>query len=207
MKYIAELVLGGLLWGRTVSGLIVAPYETYRRIVNHGKRSELLFIAATLVCYFGLASIVKVAAFRPFLLTRQFIVLSAGATANMVVAIGSLWVAGKLIGATIRLSQLTLAWGYTLIPTVLWFLMTSVLYVLLPPPRTTSAAGLAFSTAFIIVSTVLLWWKIMLSYLTIRFVYRASVGTILLIYAIILPILFMQSVVMYRLGVFKVPFL
>lgn len=207
MNSLVALIVSGVSWSRSVVGLVGRPYETYRRIVSHGRSTELLYIALLLACYFGIASIVKVAAFRPFLLTRQFMVLTLGAGINFAVAIGVLWVAGRSIGAVFRLSTLAVSWGYTLLPTVFWFVMTSLLYVIFPPPRTTSEAGIVFSIIFIVISTILLWWKILLSFLVIRFVFRATLPRIAAVYAIALPVLIAESILMYRLGFFKVPFL
>jgi len=202
-----KLVAGGIVWSKTVAGLFIAPYETSRRIACKGKAFELLFIGLMLVGYFGLASLVKIAAFRPFLLSQQFFILFSGALCNIFVSVATLWIAGRLIGVQARILPICVSWAYTLVPTTAWFLMTSVLYVLFPPPRTTSVAGLAFSAVFIIVSATLLWWKIMLSHLAIRFVFRIPLATILVVYALFVPVLAFESIVMYRLGVFKVPFL
>lgn len=205
---IPELVIAhGVSFGRTAFGLVTKPYETYRRIIEKGKLGELLFIAFLLALYFSLASLVKVSAFRPFLLTRQFIVLAFGAGSGALLSILLLSVFGKLLGAAVRVSSLVVAWGYTLIPTVLWFLMTSFLYVILPPPRTTSVAGVTFSLLFIIVSATLLWWKITLAYLTLRFGLRFDMGKSILFIGLSAPFLILWSVMMYTLGIFKVPFI
>ena len=65
MDLLSELIVSAVAFGRTAMGIITRPYETYRRIVTHGKPGELVFIAALLGIYFALASVVKV--FRPFL--------------------------------------------------------------------------------------------------------------------------------------------
>ena len=207
MDVLTALVVSGVAFGRTAIGLTVRPYETYRRIASHSRFGELLFIGIILVAYFALASIVKVATFRPFLLTQQFLILSVAALSSYIVAVGALWLAGRLVKAKFQLPTLAVAWGYTLLPTISWFLITSLLYVILPPPRTTSIMGISFSVLFLVFSATLLWWKIMLSYLTIRFVFKLDVSHIVAVCVVVIPIVAAYSALMYYLGIFKVPFL
>jgi len=207
MDTVARFVVHGIAWGRNIIGLIVRPYETYRQITNRANLGELWYMAALVAIYLGLASVVRVASFRPFLLTRQFLVLLFGVVVNYAVVVVALWIIGKIMGASVRLRALVVGWGYTLVATTAWFMMTSFLYVVVPPPRTTSALGIMFSVAFLVVSATLLWWKIMLSYLTIRFALRLEALRIVLLSIFMAPIVVLESFLMYRLGVFRVPFL
>jgi len=192
---------------RTVLGFVTRPYETVRSTVERENPLELVFVAVLLSGYFALASLVKVASFRPFLLTRQFIVLAGATGLTYILAVSLFWTAGKLVGAEGKLKGLAVSWGYSLLPTLTWFLATSVLYVILPPPRTTSAAGIAFSILFLVFSATLFFWKATIAYLTLRFGLRLDLGKILIVLAITLPILGFYSIGMYRLGIFRIPFL
>ena len=149
----------------------------------------------------------RTAAFRPFLLTKQFILLAGGATAGFALSVLVFWTIGRLVGGRGSIAALALAWAYTLVPTTVWFLATSLLYVLLPPPRTTSVLGITFSIVFLIFSITLFWWKLTLAYLTLRFGLKLDLAKILVVAAFSLPILAAYSVGMYRMGIFKVPFL
>lgn len=194
------LLVGGVSFGRNLVGIVTRPYEAYRRIVDHGSVWELVYIGCILVFYFALASIVKTAQFRPFLLTKQFVLLAAGATSGYMLTV----VTFRLLG---RGRNIPLAWGYTLIPTVVWFLVTSLLYVILPPPRTTSFAGTTFSILFLVFSATLLWWKVTLAYLTLRFGLKLDFVRILAIFVMCVPVWGIWSYLVYKLGIFKVPFL
>lgn len=207
MDILGNVVVSGVSFGRTCIGLVTKPYETYRRIVHHGTVGELGYIALLLGLYFAIASIVKVAAFRPFLLTQQFIVLVLGAVSGALVATLSLAVAGRVFGVRANLTVLFLSWAYTLIPTVCWFFATSVLYLLLPPPRTTSVLGVTFSLLFLIFSATLLWWKVTVSYLTIRFGLKLDLGKSVIVALLCAPGVALWAWAMYSMGVFKVPFL
>ncbi|MCX6793849.1 MAG: YIP1 family protein [Candidatus Gottesmanbacteria bacterium] len=179
-----SLIVALVDFGRNVIGLVTRPYETCRRIVDRGGFGELLYVAILLAMYFAFASLVKVAAFRPFLLSRQFIVLSAATGTTYIFVVCLFWTAGKLVGAQGKFKGLAVLWGYSLLETLMWFLATSILYVLLPPPRTTSTAGVAFSILFLIFSATLFFWKATIAYLTLRFGLRLNLGKILIVLAL-----------------------
>ena len=203
----ARLIVGFWAFTRAVVGLVTRPYETVRNITDHGTLFELVYVAVCMAAYFVLASLVRVAEFRPFLLTREFAVLAAATLVTYIITVSLFWSAGKLVGAQGKLKGFALAWGYSLIPTVLWFLATSILYVVLPPPRTTSAQGVLFSIVFLVFSATLFFWKATIAYLALRFGLRLGLGKILVVLAISLPILALYSVGMYRLGIFRIPFI
>jgi hypothetical protein len=192
---------------QNVIGLVTRPYETCRRIVDRGGLGELVYVAILLSVYFAFVSVVKVAAFRPFLLSRQFIVLAAATGTTYVLAIALFWIAGKLVKADGKLKGLALLWGYSLLATLTWFLATSILYVILPPPRTTSLAGVLFSILFLIFSATLFFWKATIAYLTLRFGLRLNLGKILIVFTLTLPALGLYSYWLYRVGIFRIPFI
>jgi hypothetical protein len=202
-----SLIVALASFGKNIIGLVTRPYETCRRIVDKGNALELGFVGVVLTLYFILASLVKVASFRPFLLTRQFFVLAGAVGVTYCLVIVLFWGIGRLLGANGRLKGLAVLWGYSLIPTVVWFFVTSVLYVVLPPPRTTSIQGVLFSLLFLIFSTTLLFWKVTITYLSLRFGLRLGLGKIVAVLGITLLILAFYSMEMYKLGIFRIPFI
>lgn len=202
-----QLLVAGVSFGRNCIGIVTRPYVTYRRIVERGNIWELPYLTLLLVCYFAIASAVKTPSFRPFLLTKQFLTLSFAASSLSILAITLLWHVGKAIGGKGSAKGFAVGWAYTLVPTVVWFFSTSILYVVLPPPRTTSVAGIAFSLLFLVFSITLLFWKITLSYLALRFGLRLGLYKIFLVTIIVGPLLGFYSIWMYRVGILKVPFL
>lgn len=207
MRFIDRFLEGGLWFGRHTLGIIFRPYETYRRLIADKNPWQIVGIFALVFCYFAVAAIVKTAAFRPFLLTKQFLALSFWAVATYLFMVSLLHLAGRLLGAENNFRGIAVGWGYSLWPTLLWFLATSLLYVFLPPPRTTSVAGVAFSLVYLVFSATLFFWKIMLSYLTLRFALRLSLFRILGIAAISLPVVGLYSLLLYKLGIYRIPFL
>lgn len=191
---------------RNIIGLVTRPYETYRKIINHSSRWELVPLAMVIGSYLGIASLVKIAAFRPYILTKQFVVLGLAVAMTYGVIIGLLWIFGKMVGGKGDIKSIALGWAYTLIPTTLWFLTTSLLYILIPPPRTGRPLGILFSVLFLLFSSVLFFWKIILSYLTMRFSMKLDLLRIAIVFAIVIPIVVLYSIGMYWLGIFKIPF-
>jgi len=207
MDLIAYLSLSGIAFSRHVVGIILKPYQTYRAVAERGKWGELFYILIVILVYFAMSSIVKTASFRPFLLTKQFITLSAGALAGYLFIVGIMGGIGKLWKKGKSAEGLAVAWGYTIIPTALWFFTTSLLYVILPPPRTESFLGVAFSLVYLVISAVLLFWKAELYYLTLRFGLQLDLSKIIGVTTLLIPVLVVYSLFMYKLGIFRVPFL
>jgi hypothetical protein len=201
-----RLLISGFSFGRNCVGIITRPYETYRRIVEHGSLWELVYIGIALTLYFVVASIVKTSLFSPFLLTRQFIVLTSATALTFLFVVALFRFAGSIVGSKGTLRRVALGWGYSLLPTLAWFSMTSLLYIFLPPPRTTSIQGIAFSILYLLISATLLFWKVILSYLALRFSLRLDLGKIMLVCAMVFPVLGFYTIVMHRLGIFRVPF-
>lgn len=207
MSWTSAFVVSAITFFRTMIGLISRPYETFRRVILDGSPKELVFLGLLLGVYFALASLLKVASFRPFLLTEQFIVLYGGAVSGVAISAGMLYMVGRILGSRATFQRLFIAWSYTILPTVFWFFATSVLYVIFPPPRTTSTLGTLFSFLFIVFSVTLLGWKMTLSYLVLRFGLKFDLKRNIVVAVVCAPVLAYWSVLMYRWGIFKVPFL
>ncbi len=196
-----------LSFSKHIIGIAYAPYSTYRTIVERGKTGELLFVWCVCSAYFALASLIKAESFRPFLLTKHFIILLTGAFLGYAVVVLLLWVCSVFLRKRRLMKGLAIAWGYTLIPTVAWFFFASLSYLLIPPPRTETVLGIVFSFLYLVVSSVLLFWKAELYYLTLRFGLQVDLIRSVGVSIVIIPFMVIYSVVMYRVGVFRVPFL
>lgn len=192
---------------RTLIGIVTRPYETYRHVINDGSYWELVPLTVIIGSYLGVASLVKTAAFRPYMLTKQFMVLTFAVLITFGLVVGLLWFIGKLIGGKGTIRGVILGWAYTLIPTVCWFYITSLLYVLIPPPRTNSPLGILFSALFLLFSSILFFWKVMLTYLTVRFGLKLDLPRISIIFFVVIPMVVFYGIGMYRLGIFKIPFI
>jgi hypothetical protein len=207
MSFREALFVGAITFFQNAIGIVTRPYETSRRIAVRSRVFELPLLAVFLFAYFAVASLVKTAAFRPYLLTRQFVVLCLGAGFLYAVAVIAIWQASKVVGGKGGLRRIAISWAYTLIPTAIWFLITSLLFVILPPPRTSSVQGIVFSILYLVLSTTLLFWKIILAYLAIRFSMKLDLLRIIGASLIASPFIIVASWCLYKLGIFRVPFL
>lgn len=196
---IGEMVLGAVAFGRHAVGVAVRPYETYRRIAAKGTVAEFAYLTTLLILYFAAASLVMT--------TREFVTFFPSALGGYLMTLAVFWLMGTALGGTGKLLNVALAWGYTLLPTLIWFSATSVLYVVLPPPRTLHPAGIAFSLVYLVFSTVLLAWKLTLGYLTLRFGLKLDLPRIAAVGIVAVVAWSVYSISMYRLGIFRIPFL
>jgi len=191
---------------RRSMGMITRPYETFRNIASECSFWELTPIGILLALYLGIASLLKTSSFRPYFLTRQFFLLAAAVCVTYGFIVILLYIIGKLVGGTGTIKRVAILWGYTLFPTLCWFLATSILYIIIPPPRSTQAQGLIFSVLYLLFSVILLGWKIITAYLTLRFGMRLDLLRIFLACCMLFPILSLFSWMSYHAGVFRIPF-
>lgn len=192
---------------KNIFGTINSPYKTYLVLVKKGKPIEGFLILGLVVIYLAWASLVRTGVHsNPFILTLNFTKLLASFLWTFLLSIGGLYFLGKIFGGQGPLKGIFLTWSFSLIPTLSWFLLTSILYLLLPPPRTTSLLGQAFSIFFIAFSLTLFFWKGLLYYLTLRFGMRLNLLRIAGVSTVFFPTLGLYSLLMYRLGVFRIPF-
>jgi len=201
------LIVAFVSFARTAIGTVVRPYETYRKIADRSGTREFLGIMLLVGFYFALSSVIRTAAFRPFLLTRQFVVLAFATVVTFGFVVAVLWGFSRLFGGRGTFRGVALCWGYSLLPTFFWFLTTSLLYLLIPPPRTTRIQGVLFSIVYLVFSATLFFWKATLAYLTLRFGMRLDLLRIVAVFAVAVPLVVVYSIGMYRLGIFRIPFL
>lgn len=105
------------------------------------------------------------------------------------------------------LVSLFFTFSYSLLPSFIWFSSTSLLYIVVPPPRTFSLMGRAFSIFFITFSLALLAWKIILMYLALRFSVKQSFYRIIFMLVLYLIWFIPYSLFLYYLKLFRIPFI
>lgn len=193
---------------RFVLGTIQTPYQTFRKIAEREDIRYLPFIGGLVFIYLLLAGLAKGGlAAHPFLLTASFIKISSSILAMYLFASLVLTILGKLSGGEANLKRVLILWAFTLVPTSSWFIVVSLFSLLFPPPRTISMLGQIASAVVIGLSIGILLWKIILYYLTLRFGLRLDLPRIGLVTSAFIPIMGGYWWVMYRLGIFRVPFL
>lgn len=193
---------------RHLVGVVQAPYETYRHLAKGERLFQVIPLFLISVGYFGWSSLVHhgITA-HPYLLTVSFSKLLVGFVITYTLVVSSLVMVGNMVGGKGSVRTVLLPWTYSLFPTILWFFITSVMTLVFPPPRTMSFLGQAFSFVFLSFSLFLFFWKAILYYLTLRFGMKLSMGKILISSLILFPLGALYAVVMYQLGIFRIPFI
>lgn len=191
----------------SVIGSISRPYETMRAVVKRSNLSELIPLTLLVLVYVLISSVVKTQEFHPFFLTSHFLTLVLWIFISFVLSALCLWTIGRYCGARGTKLAFLVSWGYTFVPTLVWFFATSLLYVILPPPRTNGVFGIGFSLVYLCFSAAVFLWKGTLVYLSLRFGMKLTLPKILFVLSVFLPIAVLYSICMYRLGIFRVPFL
>lgn len=191
-EILVNLLTALILVGRRFFLLIISPYKTLRKISLEKDWLQVLIIFMFVFLYFQLTGRNKNFLFFivTFLLTIFFFFLFS-----------------RISRKDISLKSFVFTFSYSLLPTLIWFVTNSILYFSLPPPRTLSLLGRAFSIFFVAFSLSLLLWKIILVYLAIRFSSKLNFYRIIYMMVLYGCILAPYSVLMYYWQIFRVPFI
>lgn len=193
---------------KNAAGCIHNPYITYRKLATQKTDiRQTVYIFLFVIIYFLFASLTRMGIGNPYILTIQFNLLVLATLFGFLMTVLFIYYAGKIMKGTGDIQIILLLWSFTLIPTLVWFFVTSVVYIVLPPPRTLSLPGKLFSVIYSAFTISAFLWKIILSYLTLRFGMKLELIRITVISAVFAPLLLGFSVIMYKMGIFRVPFL
>lgn len=197
-----------ILFGRNLIGSINTPYITYRKLASEKiDLRQTVFIPMFVILYFVFVSTLRSGIRNPYLLTVKFNLLVLASIFGFLIMLGLFYIGSSLVGGKRDLRKIYTLWIFSLIPTLIWFFATSILFLFLPPPRTMSVFGKLYSVVFISFSTSVLLWKVILYYLTLRFSLRVDLWKIIQISAVVAPFIFIYSLLMYRMGIFRIPFI
>lgn len=180
--------------------LLFTPYKTMRKISAEKDTSQIFIIFFFVFIYFQLAGKAK-QLFLPSLLPPAFFLFHFSITIIVLYSIS------HFISKSAKLQSFLFTVSYSLLPTLIWFTTNSLLYRFLPPPRTISLLGKAFSVLFISFSISLLVWKLILVYLAIRFSSKLNFYHIIYIILLYLCIFIPYSLLLYQFKIFRVPFI
>jgi len=199
-KKIVDIIASFILVIRNFCFLIIYPYKGMRKISLENDYWQIFFIFLMVFIYFKLAYFLR-GNFYPTIFTF-FIFL-----ANFFLMISFFYGLGKIFNWKIKKTALIFTFSYSLLPTLIWFFTTLFFYFVLPPPRTFSLMGRTFSIFFITFSLTVLFWKLILFYLALRF--STQVSFFKIFYLILLFLLWYApySVLLYYLKIFRVPFI
>lgn len=180
--------------------LIFYPYKTMRKLSLNFDYYQLVIIFLIIFSYFKFAYFLKD---KPYPATVIFLIFLI----NFFLTIGFFYFLARIFKTPLSLSSFLFTFSYSLFPTLIWFGVTSILYIMLPPPRTMSILGRGFSIFFIAFSLSLLAWKIILVFLSLRFSLRLSFYQIVYFFILYLLWFLPYSILLYYLRFFRIPFI
>jgi hypothetical protein len=181
-----------------------------RKITQEKDWWQVIIICGLVYAYFIFANIVRKKTLQPLIISSSSFVSFVFFLLTFFLTVGFFCFMGKKICRDVInhvSTSLIFTFSYSLLPTLIWFFSTSFSYFVLPPPRTYSILGQSFSLVFISFSLVLLFWKIILFYLSLRFSLKFNFYQILYTTLLFLIWFWPYSVVLYKLKIFRVPFI
>lgn len=207
-KKLLGVIRSFIFFSRNLLGCINNPYITFRRLsIDKLDLGQTVFIPILVILYFIFVSTLRLGIRNPFFLTVKLNTLLFSSLSGFVMMLGLFYAGGRIVGSKGKLNKIYLLWVYTLIPTLLWFFTTSILYLLFPPPRTMTFLGKLYSVVFIAFSIAVLFWKIILYYLALRFSLKIDLWRIVKISTIVIPMVLVYTLLMYEWGIFRIPFI
>ncbi|CAN5219392.1 hypothetical protein BH09PAT2_BH09PAT2_03340 [soil metagenome] len=180
--------------------LIMYPYKTMRKISFETDYFQIILLFGCVCVYFYFANILRQYHYEPIILfiLTVFHYLGSVLFFHFIATIFS-----KDKQLSMKPFLFTLM--YSMIPTLIWLGVNSSLYLILPPPRTFSLLGGAFSVVYISFSLAMLVWKVILEYLAIRFASKMPfyqvVYALILYFVMVGPYFFW----MYAMNFFRIP--
>lgn len=173
-------------------------------------QAVILITFATL--YFIYASIIRTRSLDPLVVSSSFIRTFIFFLLTFASTIVFQWIVGKLLERIAMahvqpLRVFVVLSAYSLVPTIVWFFITSTLYFVFPPPRYDTFLGTTFSIIFIIFSSSVLIWRLIVWYLTIRFSLKTQFLTSMIIMFMYAMWFVPYAFLMYHFRIFRIPFI
>jgi len=202
-KTLIDFLISFLIICNRLIGLVLDPYKTMRKISLEKDYWQLSIIIGIIFIYFKFIYYLREKIYPATLVYSLFIF-------NFLLTVAFFYFLSKIFSKNkkeINLLSFIFTFVYSLFPTLIWFLSTSILYIFLPPPRTFSLMGKGFSIFFIAYSLSLLIWKFILVYLAVRFSSKQNFFKIILMIFLYLIWFIPYSILLYQLKFFRIPFI
>jgi len=193
---------------RKLFGVIFWPYNTYFSLSSEKTPSIGIFLLFIVPFYSVIATIIRNGLFHTnfLFLLRIFVTQTFAIWTTFLFSFIGLLILAELLKKSHRELTIFNLWAFTYVPTYIWFGITALLYFFLPPPRTFSLLGESFSILFVAFSIFLLFWKLLLYYLTLRIGLKMTLQQIILSSVLLFPLFGLFSLLSYKFNIFRVPF-
>ncbi len=162
MKLITEILTSLFFVFYYLIQLIFYPYQAMRKISQEKDENQIYLVFFLVFLYLKFAYFLKNDTYPATILFAVFLIVFLS-------TISFFYFLSKFFNKKIKFRPFVFTFSYALFPTLIWYGFNSLLYILLPPPRTSSILGISFSLFYLTISFSLLFWKVILSYLAIRF--------------------------------------
>src|SRR3989344_1337649 len=192
---IIDILSSVILVIRNFFGLIFYPYRSMRKISQERDYGQILTVFVLVFVYFKFAYFLRS---DPYPASFIFLIFSL----NLFVMVLFFYLIAKATKPNTDFAPFLFTLTYSLFPTLLWFASNSLLYLLVPPLRTLSFLGKAFSGFYLAYSFSLLVWKLILVYLSLRFSSKFSFFRIFYMFILFLVWFIPYSFLLYRLKIF-----
>lgn len=196
-----------IIFLRNCFGLIFYPYRTMRGISKDSDFLQVGIIFFLIYLYFITANIIRKKTLHPFIISSSSFITFTFFLLTFFFVLIFFYLTGRRLNKKTQYLSLLSCFSYALIPTLIWFLTTSIFYLVIPPPRGLTFPGKLFSLFFIFYSTVLFFWKTILFYLSLRFSVKANFYKIIFLVIFFLIWFLPYSYLMYQLKIFRIPFI
>lgn len=178
-----------------------------RSIVEVGDILQITIIFFLVYLYFIAANVIRKRTLHPFIISSSSIISFGFFIMTFFLVTIYFFILGRKFKRNLKYSALLYTFSYSLLPTIFWFLITSIFYLVLPPPRSLTFPGKLFSIFFIFYSTIIFFWKIILFYLSLRFSLKINFYKIFFITVFFLIWFLPYSYLMYQFRIFRIPFI
>lgn len=199
---VSGIIASFIFFLRRVFFLIFSPYKTMREISHDEDMLQVIFIFLLIGLYFPFADNLRSYPHAPWILFLMTVFHYL-----ITVSYFALFTILSTKEHRVKIAPFMLLFSYALIPTLIWFMVNTALFALIPPPRTPSFLGKGFSLVYVSFSIGMLLWKIIVTYLAIR--YATGFRFFRIVYSMILYLIAVipYSMLLYSLKYFRIPFL
>lgn len=179
-------------------GLMFYPYKIVRRLVLSGDAHLFFIYSVILFVFFVFQSRIKPLALNAY---ESFLLFWF----NLFLSCLFFYIFLRIHNQGLNFATVVSVYSSSLLPTILFFYSNLFFYYLLPPPRTLSLTGLGFSYVYLTWVSALVFWKLSLVYLCLRFLGRLSFFNVIYLIVLYISVFSVYYLYLYQIGFIRLP--
>lgn len=178
----------------TSGSFIYNPFENWRKVANHKNPLIAFPIWAFILTYFSLSSFIyRKSSFLALILFSFFIIIF------LIIAFFS--------RKKISFHELFNVWSFSYLPTILWFIVTFILFFIFPPPHQNNFFGFLFSLIYLLFSLFCLYLKIICLFIVFKYIVKLGLIKTIISMLVVWGVVVVMGVFLYKLHFFRIPFI